>query len=369
MVGQRTLNPSIMVRIHVPQQDWTPNTTSYKKARSCLLNVVLFWKVSDRYLCCPLVIIFMKNRINNLTNRANLETWGTLALIVSAVVGAFAALASKTALRELTPTMILFLRVSFMVATLLPFIIKKTSQLLTHWKILTIIGLLWIGNIGGYILGIKYTTAIASSVIYTAVPLVVLLLQRLILHTRATKLQKVGIGLGLVGALLVILQNADSTIIGSFKGNLIISLAITSYSLYLVISKKTSHLSPLTLLSGSSVIGWIISLGLLLAIDGPIAINIIGNASQKAWIAVIFLGTALGGGTYGVTQWGVKHSSPLVAGMVGYLALIVASGTGILFLGEKPAIQTTLGCILIIIGVSVTTILPIVNSISINTKK
>lgn len=51
MVGQATLNRFIMVRIHAGQHDFGHQATvGPKKARFCLLSVILFGKVSDRTL-------------------------------------------------------------------------------------------------------------------------------------------------------------------------------------------------------------------------------------------------------------------------------------------------------------------------------
>lgn len=290
-----------------------------------------------------------------------LENLGTAALVLSAILGSFASYASKIALRELTPTMILFLRISFMVLSLSPVIVKNRRLLAANWKRLALIGLLWAGNIGGFIIGIKLTTAIAAAVIYTAVPLVVMILERVILKARSTKLQKLGVTVGLIGALLVILQKTDSTVIGSLRGNLIIASAITSYSLYLVTSKKFSqHLSPASLLSGSALTGWLVSLLLLIFIDGPKSAKIITSASASTWLAVVFLGIFLGGFMYWLIQWGVKHSTPLAAGMMGYLGLVVTSSIGYFWLGERLTLQTALGCLLVIAGVGLTSLWPLV---------
>jgi len=288
------------------------------------------------------------------------EIIATLVLIGSAVLGGFSAYASKIALKELTPTTILFLRISFMVVSLLPFVAGRLSQLRHHWKRVVFLGLLWSGNVLGFIVGIEHTTAIASSTIYTVVPLMVLFLQWIFLAIRATKHQSAGVLIGFLGALLVIFIPQADLRFGSTEGNLIMFAAITSYASYLVVSKSLStHVSALLLTAGSALVGWVLSFFLFIVVDGFASIPVIFSATGPTWLSLIYLGVVMGGFMYWLIQWGVKYSSPLTASMMGYVLLLVASTVGVVLLGEQFTLQIILGCILIVIGVFVASVLPL----------
>lgn len=294
-----------------------------------------------------------------------METIATVALIVSAVLGGFSAYASKIALKELSPTAILFLRMTLMVASLLPIVGTRLLHLRHHWKRVILLGLFFSGNVLGFIIGIKYTTAIAASVIYTVVPLMVLFLQWAFLSIRATRHQTVGIFLGLSGALLVIFTGKGDLRFGSIEGNLILFGAITSYASYLVVSKSlTKHISAVVLTGGSALVGWVLSFLLFLVVDGAGSWQTIVEATPPTWASIAYLGVIMGGFMYWLIQWGVKYSSPLVASMMGYVGLIVASTVGVVLLNEQFTLQTAIGCVIVIVGVFIASVLPLYRKVT-----
>ena len=101
-------------------------------------------------------------------------TLAVFALIVANMIGGGAPLASKILLRELPPMTILFLRLTIMLVILMPLSLTRFRHLWTHRKQLVLLGLFWVGNLSLFIIGIKFTTAIASSIIYLGVPILVL---------------------------------------------------------------------------------------------------------------------------------------------------------------------------------------------------
>jgi len=129
----------------------------------------------------------------------------TVALVIAGIIGGLAPFGSKVALRELPPLTVLFLRITIMVVVFVPLSGRTRVHLKKHTKRVSILGLYWVGNLILFILGIKYTTAIASSVIYDAVPFLVLLLDYIINHTHMKRLQTVGIVVGFFGSLVIIL--------------------------------------------------------------------------------------------------------------------------------------------------------------------
>lgn len=298
----------------------------------------------------------MKNSPDN-------QTLAQLALLTAGVIGGFAPYASKVVLRELPPLTVLFIRISIMLVILLPISRRGLRHLHAHWLQLLILGLLWVGNLILFIVGIQHTTAIASSIIYTAVPILILFEQWMLLKEKFTLTQGAGIGLGLVGALLVIFASqGQNRSFGSLYGNILMFIAIWCYSLYVVFSKRISrHVSPLGLTTGAAMIGWVVSGVFMVAVEGFSGLQGAVRLSLTGWYALLYISLILGVVMYFLLQWGVKYGSALVAGMVGYLGMLVAVITGIVYLGEDVSPGIIVGGSLVIVGVFLTSTLPLLS--------
>lgn len=285
----------------------------------------------------------------------------TLALIIAGVIGGLAALGSKVALRELPPLTVLFLRITIMVAVLVPLSRGRLTHLKEHAKSIGILGLFWVGNLILYIVGIKYTTAIASGIIYNAVPFLVLLEDFLINRARVKVAQTVGIIIGLLGSAVILMGSIGGDGgFGTLGGNVLLVLAITCYSFYLVFSKRVSlHVAPLVLTAGTAIVGWVVAGLAMLLLEGTTGLRYLWGVSANGWIAILYLGLLLGVLMYLLIQWGIKHGSPLVAASMGYIGTLVAGVSGILFLGEKVSPQLLAGGVFIVVGVYLVSIMPL----------
>jgi drug/metabolite transporter (DMT)-like permease len=107
--------------------------------------------------------------------------------------------------------------------------------------------------------GLSLTTPINASVIMLTTPILVLLLSAIILKEKITLIKIAGIGIGLFGALMLIIygQNLNSGKEVIF-GNILVLVNATSYSFYLIIVKRlTDKYHPLTFIK------WLYLLGLI----------------------------------------------------------------------------------------------------------
>ncbi len=190
----------------------------------------------------------------------------TLALVSAGIIGGLASLSSKIALRELPPLTILFFRITVMLLVLAPLKWQSARRLFARWKAILAVGILWTGNIALFIIGIQYTTTIAAQVLYTGVPVYVLLTSRFLTSEKLRKGQFVGILLGFLGALMIVLKPESIVGFGTPYGNAIIFMATVCWALYLTVSKRVSAgISPLGLTVGSSFVAWVI-VGILMAV-------------------------------------------------------------------------------------------------------
>ncbi len=297
-------------------------------------------------------------------NSPNKYVFAVIALALANIIGGGAGFASKILLRELPPLTILFLRLTIMLCILVPLSMKRLLHLLQHWKQLTLLGLFWVVNLSLYIIGIKFTTVIAASIIYLGIPILVLLEDILMNKSKLLVWQGIGIVLGCVGAIVVVLESIDTRIgFGTLFGNVLLLCATASYSLYLTYSKKMNpHVSPLGLTTGSTVIGWIVALILMITFDGVSGLSHIPFLSISAWEALLFVGILLGVVMYLLNQWGIKHGSAVIAGAMLYVGTLTAWTSGVLFLSEKITFLTLLGGALLIVGVFFTTLMPFFTS-------
>ena len=95
-------------------------------------------------------------------------------------------------------------------------------------------------NMLSFFKGLSLTTPISASVMMVTSPIMVLLFSFLILKSKIIQRQIIGIGIGLIGAILLIVygnttnENASNVALGNF----LVFVNATSYGLYLVLVKN-----------------------------------------------------------------------------------------------------------------------------------
>lgn len=297
-------------------------------------------------------------------NSPNSILAGTLALIVAGILGGIPAYLSKIILRELPPLTILFLRITIMLAVILPLSRSVLPDIKKHWENILLLSFFWVGNLIFFIIGIQYATVIASGLIYAGSPIVVLVEERLFLRSPIRSHQILGIFFGFLGAAILILSSAtNGSGFGSLIGILLLFLAKVIYSSYLVFSKPMSKLvSPLGLTTGVALFGWVASLVSMLMVEGTRGLVRLPAVSIPAWIAIIVYSVASGVAMYFLIQWGIKRATPLAAASMIYIATFVSAFTGVAFLGEVFTVNVLFSAASILIGVYLISIMPILSA-------
>lgn len=287
--------------------------------------------------------------MNNQTKNYSL---GSLALLSAGIVGAFAGLGAKIALRELPSYTILFTRILVMLVVLFPFVIHKFSVFKTHWKTLLLLGLFWTGNVAFFIVGIRFTTVLASGVLYAGVPLLTLVMSMIIFRTRPNIHQMTGIVFGLFGIGVLLIDSFSGLSFGSFHGNVLIFLATLSWSLYLLYSKKLSvKIDPIVLTVSSAVVASVIVGIAMILSEGITPLLSIAGLHIETQLSLLFLGLGIGVGMIFLYQYGLKYGSVVMASMMLYIGTVVGGLTGIIFLHEAFTFRFFLGSAAILLGV------------------
>ena len=160
-----------------------------------------------------------------------------LAALVSGGVGALA----KISLREIPPLPFTLLRFLLATCTLLPFAIKKKEFHFKNLKKIVFVSLLATANVTLYIFGLERTTATISQMLYAGVPLIAGLFSFLLLKEKLYPRKLFGILLGFIGVLLIVflpVMGQRAIWNGDLLGNVIILIAVCSFALYSVLSKR-----------------------------------------------------------------------------------------------------------------------------------
>lgn len=197
--------------------------------------------------------------------------------------------------------------------------------------------------------GLSMTSAISSSVIMTANPVIVLVFSAILLRERITWIKTLGIALGLAGALWLVARNGLDFSNSSFIGDLLVLMNATSYGIYLVLVKPLMHkYHPMTIMKWAFLLANIIVIPVgwqeLMTIDWSALPSV-------AWYSVLYvvLGTTVL--AYILNALALKHVNPSLVGTYIYVQPVFATAISMIFLNESPTWPVFFATLLIFTGV------------------
>lgn len=281
------------------------------------------------------------------------QTKALIAIIVVSMLWGTAGTA-KILLKSFDPFTAAFLRFSLASIVLFPFFLKEQRKNTSPLLPLIPIALLSTGNILLFYWGLRTTTANATAVLYTTVPLIVALAAPKLIGETVTRIKLAGIGLGLVGALFIaILPSFErgQQISGDLTGNVFVLLAVLCWSGYTIASRtmlSTKQTTPITMTAVSIFVSTII-FGIL-AIPQWKASYFSSFTTMNIFI-IIQLGVFVTVFTYLTLQWIIKHSSATTASLNQYLQPIFGILFNALFLGERLTVGFIIGSVIAFAGV------------------
>lgn len=172
--------------------------------------------------------------------------------------------------------------------------------------------------------GLSLSTPINSSVVITVSPVLLLILSALFLKEKITWLKSLGIGLGLIGALVLILfglktqPNAPNIPLG----NLLFIINATSYSVYLIIVKPlVAKYNSITLMKLFFLFALIINLPI--GLTEFTSVDWVNLSFDSIWkMAFVVLCTTVM--TYLLNIYALKQLSPSTIGAFIYLQPVIA---------------------------------------------
>lgn len=198
--------------------------------------------------------------------------------------------------------------------------------------------------------GLSRTSPIDTSIIHTLSPMMVMFFAVLLIGERLTWRKAAGMITGALGALwLIILAGISGKAEGTFTGNLLILLNITSYSLYLVVVKPL-----MTRYSALTVMTYTFSWGSLFVVPyviQDIPLLTFSHFTINAWLAlfyVVFLTTLT---AFSLTAWALRHVSATAAGYFIYMQPVIASIVAWIAYDETLTLKKAGAALLVFAGV------------------
>ncbi|MCL2382643.1 MAG: DMT family transporter [Oscillospiraceae bacterium] len=275
-------------------------------------------------------------------------------IILLAILGGGIPTFAKLGLEEFPMFTYLFLRFTIALLVLMPLYIRSKEKInRKNLRKIVLVSLLGTGNAVLFAAGVALTSATAAQLMYALTPTIVAVFSIIILRAYISKQKILGILLGLIGVTVITLFTGTSGGLedgGSIIGNVLILLAVISYSLYTVYSKKIQNEFSPIVLTTMLAITTIIASALFLPRDIINYDNIFANVTYMGIIAVLYNGV-IGIAVYFVLyQRVIKKTNPLIASTLLYLQPVGAFLWASVMLGEGLSIALLGGSVFILSG-------------------
>ena len=210
-------------------------------------------------------------------------------------------------------------------------------------------------NMTMFFKGLSLSTPINSSVVITIAPVLLLILSAVFLKERITLVKAVGIGLGLAGALALILfgvktqANAPNIPLG----NMLFLINATSYSVYLIIVKPlTVKYSSITLMKFFFLFA--VLMNIPIGLQEFMQVDWLHLDMITIWqLVFVVVGTTVL--TYLFNIYALKQLSPSVIGVFMYLQPLIATIFAIIMGSDTLTTLRIIAASLIFLGVYLAT--------------
>ncbi|MCL5797292.1 MAG: DMT family transporter [Patescibacteria group bacterium] len=291
------------------------------------------------------------------------ETKAVFALLGTVILWSLMVVITRIAVTEVHPFTLLFLRLAIASVFFAPFVWRKKPWKNKKFSYLIKISPLLMTNVTFFILGIQYTTASASQLIYAIMPILVLIASALFLRQKYHWGKNVGVVVGLMGVVALVFLSAEgkgTTIAGSLSGNLLIVIAMLGWVSYIILSKNISRVFSAVEISGVAII-----ISLLLSIPLVTAEIIYYHGTilmpQNGLLAAFYLGFCGTFLTYILQQYAIKRLSTLTVSLTSYIQPITTAAFEIMLLDEKMTTGFLVGGGLVFLGLFLSTTIEVLH--------
>jgi drug/metabolite transporter (DMT)-like permease len=223
-----------------------------------------------------------------------------------------------------------------------------------HFLKLFLLSLFAAWNVILFAFGIQWTSPTSSAIIYVLSPIMALLLGCIFLKHKFSALNILWIVLGFLWTVAIILLPifywwAYST--WWLIGNLLIVLAMISFTIYTVWSKSLQKLFSHEAITAWFLFVTLIITGIVSCIHPYHFVSEITQLSTYAWWAIIFVGIAWTGIQYLLQQIVIKKNSYIDGSLFLYIQPIATVLLAIPLLHEKITTLFIIGAVVTLVGV------------------
>ena len=258
---------------------------------------------------------------------------------------------------EIEAIQLSFYRWFFVFLILLPYLIYRYEHIIKIFKkeylILIIFGTIGIAGFNTFLyIGLKTTTATNGLLINSSIPIMIIVLSSLILKTRITKIQALGIVLSTLGVIFLILKGSLENIVTLefTHGDLWILLACLNWALYTVLLKyKPKELNAFDFLSVTVFIG-IIILSIVYFSFG-FSLEFSSFTNTKVLYSIIYIVVFPSILSFYFWNTAIIEIGASKAGQFTHLMPIFGAILAYLFLGERLEVYHVFGILFIGIGI------------------
>lgn len=277
-------------------------------------------------------------------------------LVVTLLFGANYVVA-KVALREVSPSGLVVIRtwgtaiLLFGASHLWRKQTMRSKLGLADFRELFFYGLLGVAiNQTFFLEGLARSTATNASLMQVLIPVLTLAVAVLLRRERASLMGVIGIGVGLTGALLLILPRAGVDVSArATTGNLLLFVSGSSYATYLVVTRRIlARHDPLR------VVSWTFLLAAVVVT--PVGANavrdlFVSGASALGWASILFVVVGATALPYLLNSWALVRVKSSIVAVYILLQPVIAGALGRIFLGDQLAPHTAIAAVLVVAGV------------------
>lgn len=273
--------------------------------------------------------------------------------MLSVILWGASFIATKIALKELQPLVIILIRQLLGISLLVFIALKQKRSFKVSLKDqlgILILALIASIHLGIQVTGLQFTTATNTGWIIGITPVFMGILGLIFFKERISLIQSIGIIISFVGLLLLVSKGNLMTIdFISNKGDFLVLGSAFTWSIYSLVGKKvTINYSPLM-----TILFLFVTMSILIApfTINDTNINAVLNLSLESWLAIFFLGFFCSGIAYVLWAQAMNEMKASQVGAFLYIEPFVTVFAARFILNEQITLLTILSGLIIIGGI------------------
>lgn len=285
-----------------------------------------------------------------------MRTRARLAAFAAIVLWGVSFVATKAALREVSPVTLIFTRFALGVAVLVLVLKLRRESLIPprdSWLMLALMGFVGIflhQMVQAH--GLTLTTAVRTGWLIGVTPIWSALLAAVFLGEAFGPRKILGLFIGMFGALLVITRgelSAGTLGLPSTRGDLLVLASTWTWAIYTILGRDTlKRLGSARATAAAMFAGWAMMIPFFVATAGWQEYR---DVSSDSIVAILFLGIGCSGLGYWFWYAALERIDASQVAAFLYLEPLVTLFSAVALLGETVALSTIVGGLLVLAGV------------------